>query len=85
MIIRKDRYVKGTHNVISDLSGQKYKRSDCRLTWDNLLVGIDEWEEKHPQLIIRAHEDRTAVLNQTRTQDRTETLDLASFDPTGKV
>ena len=85
MIIRKDRYVKGTHNAISDLSGQKYKRKDMRLTWDNLLVGIDEWEEKHPQLIIRAHEDRTAVLNQTRTQDRTETLDLPVFDPTGKV
>lgn len=84
-LIRRDRYVKGDHNAISDYSGQKYKRRDMRLTWDNNLVGIDEWEPKQPQLTIRPPVDRPAITNQTRTQNPDETLSVPPFDPTGSV
>ena len=84
-IIRRDRYVKGTHNSVSDDSGQKYKRKDMRLTWDNLLVGIDEWYPKQPQLIIRPRPDRPAVTNQTRTEDTPTTMLDPAFDPSGGV
>lgn len=57
----KSRYVPGTYNVISDLSGFEYKRKDMMFTWNGLLVGKDEWEEKHPQLTIRAKSDRQSV------------------------
>ena len=67
-IIRRDYYKKGSHNAVSDDSGQKYKRSDMRLTWDNLLVGKDEYYEKQPQLLIRPRPDRPAVTDQTRTE-----------------
>ncbi len=35
---------------ISDRSGQRYKLREMKSEWNNLLVGRDEWEEKHPQL-----------------------------------
>lgn len=67
-IVRTDRYVAGTHNSVSDDSGQKYKRKDMKLTWDNKLVGADEWYPKQPQLLIRPRADRPAVTDQTRTE-----------------
>ena len=57
----KNRFIMGDHNVISDRSGQKLKRSECRYTWDGLLVGKDEWEEKHPQLELRGRDEKIAV------------------------
>jgi hypothetical protein len=35
---------------ISDRSGFRYRLKDMRKEWNGLLVGKDEWEEKHPQL-----------------------------------
>jgi len=34
----------------SDRSGVRYKYKDMRKEWNGLLVGPDEYEEKHPQL-----------------------------------
>ena len=58
-----NRFVMGDHNVISDRSGQKLKASQCKYTWDGLLVGIDEWEPKQPQLDIRGRDEQIAVPN----------------------
>ena len=57
----KNTYIAGDHNVISDYSGQKLKRSECRYTWDGWLVGIDEWEPKQPQLEIKGREEKIMV------------------------
>jgi len=84
-IIRKDRYVKGSHNSVSDDSGQKYKRKDMKLDWKNNLVGRDEWTAKQPQLIIRPRADKPGITDQTRTENQTETLLDPTFDPTGGV
>ena len=35
---------------ISVRSGFRYRLRDMRKEWNGLLVGKDEWEEKHPQL-----------------------------------
>jgi len=58
---RKNRLILGDYNVISDRSGQKLKRSQCKFTWDGLLVGIDEWEPKQPQLDIKGRDEQIAV------------------------
>ena len=58
---RRNQYKKGDHNVISDYSGQKLKRSQCRYTWDGFLVGKSEWEPKHPQLTIKGRDEQIAV------------------------
>lgn len=63
----KLEYISGDHLVISDYSGQKFLRSECRYTWDNLLVGKDEWDPKQPQLTIDVPVERIAV-DDTRTQ-----------------
>jgi len=64
-----NRFVRGDHNVISDDSGQKFKRSEMRYTWDGRLVhAATEWEPKHPQLNIRGRNEQIAATNGTRTQ-----------------
>ena len=35
---------------ISDRSGFRYRLRNMRKEWNGLLVGDDEYEEKHPQL-----------------------------------
>ena len=65
----KNRYVKGDHNVISDISGQKFKRSEMIFNWKGQLVHkATEFEEKHPQLTIRGRKEQIAVTDGTRTQ-----------------
>tara|TARA_R100001015_G_C4604648_1_gene159657 strand:+ start:116 stop:436 length:321 start_codon:yes stop_codon:yes gene_type:complete len=49
---------------ISDRSGFRYRLRDMRFEWNGLLVGKDEWEEKHPQLEpVRHTVDAEALRN----------------------
>ena len=65
----KNRFVAGDHNVISGMSGQKFKRSEMVYNWKNQLVHkYTEFEPKHPQLNIRGRTERIAITNGTRTQ-----------------
>lgn len=74
----KNRFVRGTHNVISDISGQKFKRSEMIFNWKGQLVHRDtEFEPKEAQLTIRGRTERIAVTNGTRTQAE----DLPLLDP----
>jgi hypothetical protein len=84
-IIRRDYYKRGDHNSISDQSGQKYKRGDMKLQWDGLLVGIDEYDPKHPQLTLRPPREDISVKNQTRTEDPPTNLLDPPYDPAGGV
>ena len=65
----RNRFVPGDHNVISDISGQKFKRSEMRFNWKGQLVHTaTEFEEKHPQIDIRGRTEHIAIINGTRTQ-----------------
>lgn len=65
----KNRFIAGDHNVISDISGQKFKRSECVFNWKGQLVHREtEFEPKHPQLNIRGRKEQIAVTDGTRTQ-----------------
>ena len=45
------RYARGDNAYgISDRSGFRYRLRDMRKEWNELLVGPDEFEPKHPQL-----------------------------------
>ena len=49
---------------ICDISGFRYKLKDMRMTWDGLLVGLDQWDPKHPQLMPKpSAQDPQAVKN----------------------
>jgi len=65
----KNKFVRGDHNVISDISGQKFKRSEMIFDWRGLLVHrFTEFAPKQPQLTIRGRTESIAVTNGTRTQ-----------------
>lgn len=54
-------YRKGDFKVICDLSGETHWRSECRFTWDNLLVYKDYWYPREAQDFIRAVADDQRV------------------------
>jgi hypothetical protein len=55
------RWKANDHWVISDISGQKHYRSDCRYTWDGLLVHRSEWYPKNPQQDVKGKDEEIAV------------------------
>lgn len=59
----------GDYKVRDDLYGLTYMRSECRMTWDNLLVPIDYYDEKHPQLIIRPKRDNQSIIDARPTPE----------------
>ncbi len=74
----KNRFVKGDHNVISDISGHKFKRSECCFNWKGQLVHrATEYEPKHPQIVVRSRKEQISVTDGTRTQGE----DAALIDP----
>lgn len=54
-------YKRGDYNVICDISGFKYKRSECQKTWDGFIVHRKYFERRHPQDFVKASHDRQAV------------------------
>jgi len=74
----RDEYKPGDWNVICDQCGFKKKRSECRFTWEGLLVCADTcWEPRHQQDFVRAKPDRTRVSvsrPDTQTLQRSTTL-----------
>ena len=65
---------------ISDRSGFRYKLKNMRKEWNGLLVGKDEYEEKHPQLTpSRVPTDPEAIRN--ARPERSELADLTVVFP----
>lgn len=54
-------YKHGDWNVICDRSGFKCKRSECKRTWDGLVVKNEFWESRQPQDFVRGRVDKIAV------------------------
>ena len=80
------KFATGKHAFgISDRSGFRYRLKDMRKEWNGLLVGKDEWEEKHPQLQpLRVVPDPQALRNPRPEQDLTEQRDIQyGYDPVG--
>lgn len=72
----RNKFVKGDHNVISDISGQKFKRSEMRFNWKGQLVhAATEWEPKHPQIDIRGRSEKIAVKDSRTQGDDPDLLD----------
>ena len=49
---------------ICDITGFRYKLKDMKRTWDGLLVGPDQFDPKHPQLMPKPNtQDPQAIRN----------------------
>lgn len=56
-----DYFKRGDYNVICDICGFKYKASQTRLQWNNLLACSKCYEERHPQDFVRGIRDDMRV------------------------
>jgi hypothetical protein len=65
---------------ISDRSGFRYRLRNMRKEWNGLLVGNDEYEEKHPQLEPRRIVADAQSLREPRP-DRSELTDVTIVFP----
>jgi len=66
---------------ISDRSGFRYRLNDMRKEWTGMLVGKDEWEQKHPQLLPRRDVTDAQALKDPRP-DRIEPMAVYVGVPT---
>jgi hypothetical protein len=70
-IIRRPYYKRGSHNIVSDLDGQLRKVEDCRMQWNGLFVGKEEWSPKQPQQDLRPRPDNPARFPVRNAEPRT--------------
>lgn len=54
-------YLRGNHWKICDVCGFKYRASQTRKRWDNLIVCEADFETRHPQDLVRGRLDRQNV------------------------
>jgi hypothetical protein len=50
----------GDHNAFCDVCGFKFKASELRKRWDNMMVCTEDYEVRHPQDFIRGIKERPA-------------------------
>lgn len=70
--------VNGLHNVIDDTSGRKIRSDRSRKQWDGIITSGDDFDPKHPQLMLRARSFDTSV---TPTRVRTTDIFVTSVNP----
>lgn len=51
----------GKYNVICDVCGFKFKETDLRKRWDGLMVCERDWEQRHPQELLRPVPDQVKL------------------------
>ena len=57
----RDYYRHGDHNAICDSCGFKYKASELRRRWDGFYVCDADYEERHPQDLIKPRKEKSSV------------------------
>ena len=60
---RADYWKPGDPNAICDVCGFKYKLSELKKRWDNLMVCPEDWEPRQPQDFVRGVKDQRPIPN----------------------
>ena len=70
---------------ISDRSGFRYRLKDMKQEWNGLLVGPDEFEPKHPQIMVSRHAADPQALRNARPEPdiEAERVIQYGFNPVG--
>lgn len=57
----KNHLILGNYNVLCDSCGRKFKASDLQKRWDGLMVCREDFEQRHPQDLLRVRKEKIAV------------------------
>jgi hypothetical protein len=57
----KNHLILGNWNALCDSCGRKYKASQLRKRWDGLMVCEEDWEQRHPQDLLRVQREQISV------------------------
>ena len=68
---------RGSHNVICDVCGLKYKNSALKKRWDGVMVCEWDFETRHPQEFVRSRPDASRL-----PWTRTDADNLQLYTPT---
>lgn len=63
---RSPGYTPGEYWVTCDRCGFDYKNTETRLTWDGLLVCLEDWEPRNEQEFLRPIADITTPAGEVR-------------------
>ena len=58
---KKDYLDLGNFNAICDVCGFKFKASELRRRWDGFMVCDSDYEQRHPQDLIRGVPDNSST------------------------
>lgn len=59
--MRQTWYRSGDWNAICDVCGFKFKNTALKKRWDGLMVCDEDWEQRHPQELIRPIADQNKL------------------------
>lgn len=76
-------FLSGSHNIICDVCGRRFKFHQVRKRWDNLIVCEKDYELDHPQKYLRVRETGQAVpIIRDEPQDTfVNVCDIVSIQP----
>lgn len=79
-----ERYIRGNHWIIDDISGQKIRIKDAQQDWRGYWMARDEFSPKEKQLTIIPRQETIAV-RVARTQNIDETLQDPPFNASDAI
>jgi hypothetical protein len=57
----KNHLLLGNWNALCDSCGRKFKATSLKKRWDGLMVCAEDWEQRHPQDLLRVQKEKIAV------------------------
>jgi hypothetical protein len=57
----KNHLILGDWNALCDSCGRKFKASSLKKRWDGLIVCKEDWEQRHPQDLLRVQREQISV------------------------
>lgn len=57
----KNHLILGNWNALCDSCGRKFKATDLQKRWDGLVVCNEDWEQRHPQDLLRVQREQISV------------------------
>lgn len=57
----KNHLILGNWNALCDSCGRKFKATDLQKRWDGLFVCKEDWEQRHPQDLLRVQREQISV------------------------